>query len=438
MKNSSIFQTILLVALGGAFVGAVLIFAGILPGFRAEQAGSEPVVTFWSTIDRNEIGNLIGEINKKSVGSYQLKYVQANPDNLNNDLLEALAAGTGPDLVLLPHELIFQNRNKIYPLPFASYSERQYQDTFIDAGQLFKVSKGWLALPVAINPLVLYYNKDLYTNAGLITPPTSWEEFVVNQPKLTKLDETKRLNQSATALGASNNINNFKNIISLLLLQVGVSPIYLADDNYQPGLARSREGQGLNPSKLALDFYNQFSDPTRSTYCWGRSLPLDRDFFLAGNLANYFGLASELSTILEKNPHLNFDVASVPRLNKGANLTFGQLHGLAVIKNSTKATVAFSAASELALVDHSNKKLNELLDLPPVLRSSLGQRQSDPFQQIFYNEALTARAWPDPQAEETQKTIKALIDNSTNGRLDSETALTQANDNLKVIINNSK
>jgi len=438
MKNSSIFQTVLLIVLGGAFVVAVLIFAGVLPGFRSQQAGSEPVITFWSTIDKDRIANLISEINKKAVGSYQLKYVQANPDSLNNDLLEALAAGTGPDLVLMPHELIFQNRNKIYQLPFTSYSERQYQDAFVDGGQLFKMSKGWLALPVAIDPLVLYYNKDLYTNAGLITPPTSWEEFVTNQPKLTIIDETKRLNQSAIALGTANNINNFKNIISLLFLQVGTLPIYMLDDKYQSGLVGSNRSQNLDSPKLALDFYNQFSDPTRSTYCWNRSLPLDREFFLAGNLANYFGLASELAYFLEKNPHLNFDVANVPRLNKGANLTFGRLYGLMVIKNSAKANLAFSAMSELALVNHENKELNELLNLPPVQRSVLAQKPSNPFTQVFYNEALTARAWPDPQADETKKTIKTLIDNSTSGRLSSDAAVTQANDNLQVIINNSK
>lgn len=438
MKNQSIFQTVLLIVLGLAFATAVLIFAGVLPGFRAKQIGADAVVTFWGTAPKSTVQNLIDQVNQKNKNVYKVNYVEKDPSSINRELLEALATKTGPDLIVLPHELLFQNRNKFYILPFTSLSERQFKDNFIDGGQILKTSTGWLALPAAVDPLVLYYNKDLYNNAGLITPPTNWEEFVLNQPKLTIIDELKKIQQSAVSFGTTNNVNNFKDIISLLMLQVGVSPIRLIGDAYDVGLT-APETLTLKTPELALNFYDQFGDPLRSTYNWNRSLPLDRDLFLDGRLANYFGFASELNYLKEKNPHLNFDVTPVPRLNKGSNLSFGRFYGLAVLKNSNRANLAFSAASELAMVNHSGvKELSESLRLVPVRRQVLTQLPADPYGQVFYREAQTSFAWPDPEMERTKIAIKQMIDDTTSSRLSASSAIVKAGKDLKLIILESK
>ncbi len=49
--KTSIFQIVLLIFLGLVFGVGVLIFAGILPGFRAQQAGQEVNVLLWGTVD---------------------------------------------------------------------------------------------------------------------------------------------------------------------------------------------------------------------------------------------------------------------------------------------------------------------------------------------------------------------------------------------------
>jgi multiple sugar transport system substrate-binding protein len=436
--KTSIFQVVLLVVLGFAFAIGILIFAGVLPGFRAKKAGVEVYITMWGQIKTDIVANLIDEVNKKAGDSYKITYVEKNPATINEDLLEALAAGTGPDLILLPHELIFQNRNKITPLPFESFTERQFQDYFVDAGQVFKTSQGWLALPVAVDPLVLYYNKDLYTNANIVNPPTNWEEFVATQPKLTIFDNLQSLSQSAVSLGTSNNVTNFKDILSLLLMQVGTAPLSLgAKDTYQVGIS-SIEAKGQSNLAMSLDFYNQFSNPQRSTYTWNRSLAKDTEVFLAGKLANYFGLASELPSLAERNPHLNFDIASVPRLTKGVGLTVGHVYGLAVIKNSAKNNLAFSAISELALRDHSFAEISANLGAAPVRRSVLVVPQSNPSSQVFYREALVCRAWPDPDKNKTSLVFRNLIDDSSTGRMDIKTTVEKANKALQLIVDNSK
>lgn len=436
--KTSIFQIVLLIFLGLVFGVGILIFAGILPGFRAQQAGSEANVLLWGTVDDVKAKNLMEEVSRNGGNKYKITYEKKDPITFNDDLLEALASGQGPDLILAPHEMLFQNRNKILPLPLASLSERQFRDYFVDAGLVFKSTQGWLALPIAVDPLVLYYNKDIYTSVNLITPPTNWEEFVANQPRLTIFDNLRSVKQSAVSFGTSNNVTNFKDILSLLTMQVGTIPLSLDDeDNYVIGFSATDKSNLAN-TVMALDFYTQFANTGRSTYTWNRSLPKDTESFLAGTLANYFGLASELPYIAERNPHLNFDVAPVPRLNKGSNLTVGHLYGLAVLKNSAKSGAAFSAALDLALTKHQQAELSGLLAMAPVRRSSLAVSPTDPSEQVFYQEALVCRVWPDPASDKTKNVFRDLIDDTTSGRLSSTDSLDKAVKALKLIIDNSK
>ncbi|OJI08682.1 MAG: hypothetical protein COV08_03275 [Candidatus Vogelbacteria bacterium CG10_big_fil_rev_8_21_14_0_10_49_38] len=436
--KGSIFQTILLVGLGFILVIAVLIFSGLLPGFRAAPLGQAATVTVWGTTRLSSVSPYLNKVNKKIEKSYRIVYIEKSEANLNDELLEALATDQGPDLVILPAELIFQNRNKFQTLPFENFTERQYQDAFVDGANLFRTTGGYLALPLAVDPLVLYYSKEIYRDAGLLSPPANWEEFVLQQPKLTRINDLRQIDRSAVAFGTNNNIANFKDIISLLVLQAGGRPLALSGDNYQSGLTVTTAS--FNPTELALSFYNQFADPTRATYTWARSLPEARDFFVAGRLANYFGLASELPTLLARNPHLELDVAAVPRLNRGTNLTFGRFYAAAVLRNSPRSSYAYSAAFELALADHGAEvgEWHQLMGLPPVRRSLLGRTPTDAFGPVFYREALASQAWSDPDPVATKTVIGEMINDAATGRLTPGGAVAKADKALQVIIENSR
>ncbi len=377
------------------------------------------------------ISKLIEALNKEGVGKFQVVYIQKDPAKMGDQLLEALAADTAPDLAILPQDLIFHHRSKLFPIPFSSVTERQYQDLFVDGAKIFKSADGYLALPVAVDPLVLYYNKDLYKSANIVTPPSNWEQLVLDQPKLTMIDSLNKISQSAVALGTSNNINNVKDIFALLSLQSGAAPISF--DGTKLSSAMLADTGAYNPSQTSLDFYTQFSNPQLSTYTWNRSLPLDRDYFLSGKLANYFGLASELPDIIEKNPHLNFDIALTPRLSNGENLTLGHFYGLVVLKRSTKLTSALAAAFALAFTDRE-EQVSEGLDACPVKRILIGQGDPDPRRQVFLDEALISTSWPDPADDKTTVIIKKMIDGVVSGQGSSIDAVKKADEDLRLLL----
>ena len=58
-------------------------------------------------------------------------------------------------------------------------------------------------LPLSLDTMAIYYNKDLLDRSSVPEPPKTWEEFAVAVKKITKYDkQTNKITQSGAALGA--------------------------------------------------------------------------------------------------------------------------------------------------------------------------------------------------------------------------------------------
>jgi len=436
--GKSLFQTALLVLFGVALVIAVLIFAGILPGFRAQKIGQAGDLVVWGVFPDVSFRNIATSLKQADPAKFTLTYFDKG-DNLDQALVEALASGQGPDVIIAPHELILKHRDKFALIPFTSLPLRSYQDTFIDESSLFVGQNGFFALPLAIDPLLLYYNKDLYNNANLLKAPANWEEFIKIQPILTKVGQNNRLESSAFALGTFGNNNNAKDILSLLILQAGGSPT-VSNANQISVTLDNDFGFTLKPAEAALNFFLQFADPAKSTYCWNRSLPEARDSFLGEELANYFGLASEAPYLREKNSHLNFDLNIVPQMTDslpaqaGNRLTFGRLYGVAALKASTKLSAVWPMIFALTGSDYS-KQTAEALNMASARRGLLVPDPAKPDQKIVFDSALISRGWFDPAPAETRNIFQKMNDNAATGRLTSARAVAQAAGEISKLIN---
>ena len=124
-------------------------------------------------------------------------------------------------------------------------------------------------------------------------------------------------------------------------------------------------------AQSALRFYTEFSNPAKTTYSWNRSLPSSKDVFIAGDLAMYFGFASELDDIEKKSPHLNFDIAPVPQAKDAiARMTYGNMQAITVLKSSKNPTTTFYAASFMTSPEF-NFVFSTISALPPPRRDLL-------------------------------------------------------------------
>lgn len=417
------FQAVILAIFGVGLVAGVIILS-ITKG-KGAGAGNVPV-TIWGTLPSSSFTGAISDLTK-GTGGMKITYVQKRLDSFEPDLLEALASGNGPDAVLISQDLILRVRNKITPIPYSVLPVRTFKDTFIQEGELYLDTAGVTAVPFSVDPLVMYWNRDLLANAGIAEPPATWDQFLILAQKLTVKDKTFNVLKSGVALGQFKNITNAKEIISAFLLQTGNTIVAPALNG--SGLESTLRSTALS-SIGAINFYTDFANPVKPNYSWNPALPNSFNMFASGDLAFYFGFASEISQIRAKNPNLNFDLAYFPQ-PKGAEtaITFGKMFGLAILKNSTKsgamlnAILAITASGPVA-------KWSSATGLPPVRRAMLSASPSDPYQSIFYNSAIRARGWLDPNPSESSAIFDSMIQSITSGEKEVGSAIDTAGGSL--------
>lgn len=423
-QKMSKFQLFLLVGFATLILISVIVFSKY-KGSAGEQAD----VVIWGTLNSTEFGDILANSPLKQDKTVNVKYEEKEADKFDNELLEALAAGNGPDLFILPQDKIYKQKNKVLILPYSSYPERNFKSSFVEGAEIFLSSEGVVAIPIFTDPLVMYWNRDLFNQAKITLPPKYWDQLYSVASAISRKDGALNINRSAVAFGEFANVNNAKEILANLLLQAGTSITVQAQNGVRSALNESF-GKAIMPAEAALNFYTEFSNPVKPFYSWNRSLASSQDFFLSGDLGLYFGFASELPRLQLKNPNLNFDVDYVPTSREGGvYISYANFYGLAISKNSKNLNAAFKVASVLSS-QAGAKAIEDVLGLPSARRDLLSVRPGDAYKDIFYGSAIRSRAWLDPDPEKTTIVFKNLIESITSGRERTAIAVSKASSEI--------
>ena len=158
MKSN--FQIIFLSIFGFFAVLAVIIFFGDF-AYRHRHERNDGDVLVWGTIREDVIGPLLDDFSNKNK-NIRITYVEKNPATFDKEFIEALASGRGPDLFFLPQDFILKYEDKILPIPYAMISERDFKNTYIEEGELYLAANGILGLPITVDPMVMYWNRDIF------------------------------------------------------------------------------------------------------------------------------------------------------------------------------------------------------------------------------------------------------------------------------------
>ncbi|QQR76396.1 extracellular solute-binding protein [Candidatus Nomurabacteria bacterium] len=426
------FQIALSVIFGFAFLLAVAIFSGFIKIPDRNAGGIEGAtgqVVMWGTIDDGAFRDTIEDFNRNK--DYSLRYIEKKSSTFDAELIEALASGKGPDLVLVSQDMLWKYKNKAYVIPYEGYSERVFLDTFIPESEIYLVKEGILALPFTVDPLVLYYNKNTFTSTGIVSYPKTWTELVNIVPLLVEKDASGNIIRGAIGMGSFTNVTHAKEILATLFLQSGVDITSYDRTTGELDAAIKSTSNNSSVAEQVTEFFTNFTDPVLSTYTWNTALPESRDAFIAGDLAMYIGYASEVESIRAKNPNLDFDVAPIPQLdNTKTKVTFGDMKGIMIMNASKNRNTAYVVSALLS----GNEFLSSFtpnLNLPPVRRDLLASRPTDPILSIFYTEALISRGWIDPSSIKTTDILSRL----TSGIYEPYQAVSLANEELSLFIN---
>ncbi|MDD5165518.1 MAG: extracellular solute-binding protein [Candidatus Pacebacteria bacterium] len=406
----------------GTFVLFIIVGVVSFAMYKGNTSSSTqlPAVTIWGTFSSSIFSDYISNINNNSGSPITVNYKQIDPAAFSQQFIAALARGTGPDAILIPADMILPHEDKIAVIPYSAYPARTYMDTYVQEAQMYTTNDGILALPFTIDPLIMYWNRDMYNTAGIATYPRYWDEFTNIISKLTVKDSNGNIRKSAIALGDFTNVLSSREILGSLFMQMG-NPVTAY--NAQGGLQTTLRISAKVSPKLALDFFSQFIDPTNSNYSWNRGMPDSRTAFLAGTLGTYFGFASELKTLRDKNENLNFDAAPLPQIRKGGiKATYGRMYGFSIVKSSPNANGVYQVLSILTQPSYL-AALAKTMYLPPVRTDLIAQGSNDPYLSVFGEAALVSKAWLDVDPVQSASILGNMVESITTGQRSSYQAI---------------
>jgi ABC-type glycerol-3-phosphate transport system substrate-binding protein len=433
MKNLGI-QNIIIGIFVIAGIIAIFVFSGFIDIGSSNETAAKGKVLVWGTVPYTVMQKYIDQSKGKDLS---ITYAQQDPQTYEYNLINAMAAGTGPDLFIMSHEAILRNKDKIFEVPYETIARRDYTNRYIRSAEIFLTDTGVLAQPVVIDPLVLYYNKSLLNSAFIVNIPKYWDEVTAMVPALTKADGTGRITISGIGLGTFDNLDESKAILAELMIQndnrlVGVDP---SSGKYRSLLGLDTES--FEKTKQSLEYFTSFANIEKANYTWNEALPRSLDMFIAGDLALYIGRASELTNIRKKNPNLDFDLTFLPQVRDTTRIsTFGYLTGIAISKQTKNIAASLSVASSLSGAPVTGP-LSAELGQAPARFDLLQNKPEDPYLGLFFQSAQISDTWVDPDPSSTNELFRNLIRNLNAGATTIGDAITRTHTDLNTLLDST-
>jgi len=367
-------------------------------------------------------------------------------------LKDAWARGRGPDIFELPassigeftndfilpipptttvynyqrKKILLRTETEITPVTVPSVTPTQIQRDFADVVYEDVVRDGKIyGLPLSLDTLVLYYNRDLLRSANIAEPPKSWTGLVNAVPRLTSADEDGKILQSAIPLGTGSNIDHAADIMSLLMLQSGVR---LQTPEGEVMLDSTVLEDGTNVGQRALDFYTSFANPAKKSYAWNAAQSEARESFIREKSAMYLGYGYERNEIAAE-ASMNFDLAPIPHLQEDGKdalvsgqgnplqVNFGNYWVLSVFQRTAYPQEAWNFVQFIAKQPDVARAYLDTTSRVGALRSILQEQQEEDQRGILASQAISARSWYHGRdATRVTQYLKDMIDGVVLGK----------------------
>jgi multiple sugar transport system substrate-binding protein len=321
----------------GLFV-ILLIFLGL--NFFNNAKPSSTTLTWWGLWEDESIAAPVISAYEASHQNVKVTYVRQSQQDYRERLTSALAKKTGPDIFTFHNTWVPMFRNDLDSLPATVMGPSDYAKAFYPIASSDLVSgSSIVGIPLEYDAITLYINEDIFNKAGK-TPPTTWDDLRAVSKELTVKDDQGVITQSGVALGRTENVDHWPEILALLMLQNGA-------DLANP----------IGPlSEGALTFFVQFSTVDG---VWDATLPPSTQAFAAGKLAMYIAPSWRAFEIQQQNPNLKFKTVPIPQTPKDnpsqPDITYATYWAQGVWSGSTKKAAAWDLLKYLSTQDSLQK-----------------------------------------------------------------------------------
>jgi len=438
MKNKISISLLAVFAVAGLFL---FLGFGCKGMSKTEQQMAKAVtLEYWTVFDDvDSLRALVAKFNETHP-QITVNIRQIREADLYNRLVEALAEDKGPDIISVKNRWLKSYQSKLAAMPTSiddttvvvkkgQFSTETIVNTVPRAmittlgidREYVKVVKedvvvggSIYGLPMSLDTMAIYYNKDLLDRSGVPEPPKNWDEFQAAVKKINKYDKsTGKILQSGAAFGTGSNIVGADDILYALFRQSGVT---FTAKNGQ-AVFNSVSG-GANPSFDVLNFYTDYANSTRDTYAWNTEMGGALDQFANGSVGFFFGYSYHYNQIKARAPQLNFGVLPLFQLNPDKPVNVANYWVQTVVGKSKNQNEAWNLVDYLT---HS-KATKDYLDAtgrPTALRAYISVQKEKPELAPFVSDVLIAENWY--RGNNYEAAVKAINDMLANWLLPSPT-----------------
>lgn len=413
------------------------------------EGSPKPITLTWWKVweEKNNVNSLI-DAYQKLHPHIKINYRTLSYEEFNSTLINALAVDRGPDIYSIHTTWMADYKDKITPLPEQismdyqvikdsiikkeTFTEKRQRTTltYKDLRNLFPdvvynnqyIDNKIYGLPMSIDTLALFSNRDLLNNAGIINPPKTWTEFQEYVAKLTKKNLAGEIIQSGTALGTGNNVERAVDILSLLMLQNGTP---MTNSRGRISFDMDKE----NKAAQALDFYSSFANPQKGIYSWNDTMDNSLQDFINGKVAFFIGYAYHLPTIQSRAPGLNLEISPMPQTSADDNsrINFASYWVETVSNKSVHADEAWDFILFVTTDQAQNKKYLDATKKPVALKTLITKQAEDYTMGAFASQILTAQSWyKGRNVDQAEKIFLQVIEDNVTGKKPSNLLMSDA------------
>lgn len=398
------------------FVLAFFFVSSTAIQFCSSPQKAQPItLTYWRPFsDKSDFDALIAAY-KKIKPNVTITYQKLTYAEYEDKLLTGFSLDKGPDMFAIHNDWLPKYKQYVAPMPAKFMSLTQYKNTFADvATKDFVDSSGIYGIPLSIDTLALYYNKDHFDQANIASPPKTWKEFTDDVLQLTKMDSTgSNILRSGAAIGTGENINRSMDILSLLMLQNNTQ---MTDDARTKATfdnpLQTQEGNTSYPGRDALQFYTDFASASKEAYTWNPQMDYSLDAFAQGNASMMINYSFQAQRVRDIGHDLNFDVAPAPQV-EGAiehdqKVNFANYWGEVVSSKSQHQQEAWEFLQFISSKENLASYLKTTKE-PTSRRDMINDQKNDPDIGVFASQVLTAKSWYKPDATQADNIFVDMI-----------------------------
>ncbi len=441
-------KNLILMALGAIFgVGGLIALAVLFFGQKAPTPTVDKIVIWGVWNESDAYDAFIGEFKKshKNVKEIEYKKFACNKSeclDYMDQVTQGLATGNGPDIFLINNTWVPAQKEKMISLDSVNevlekngqkkiMTLREYGETFFPVARKDLVSKDVdgveriYAFPLWMDNLAVFYNRDLFSVAGMSPPPKNWtwqefedkvESFDGYAKKTTLIDEYGNIKKSGAAIGYGKNISRSPDILAVLMMQMG-SPIVNEDwESVMDNRTTGEDGSSFSPGEAALSFFTKFSDRNQMFYSWNKEMHHSIDAFTENNVGMMMNYSNQIEVIKQKAPNINFGIAPLPQIATGSKpVNFASYWAMAVSRQATgqKAIECFNFLKFLTDKDQA-KKLADATKTISARMDVAEIQKEDPWLGVFADQAISATSFR--QADNAR--IGVILESAINSIVD--------------------